>query len=158
MRTVRGFEFPVDVVQHRLGAQDGGGVVGVLQFRVGEDVDGHVRFPATQVEESAESGGVRRRSRSGQTSDRKRKSNRRSLLRQVSTRVSSTVVRLFYARRTRTSFRRVGAQLSSYIGRFGKRSGYSGRFFFFGTAVPKGAERAFGSARIWSPLMMDGPS
>ena len=155
MRTVRGFEFPVDVVQHRLGAQDGGGVVGVLQFRVGEDVDGHVRFPATQVEKkSAESGGARRRSRSGQTSDRKRKSNRRSLLRQVSTRVSSSVVRLFYARRTRTSFRRVGAQLSSYIGRFGKRSGYSG----LGTAVPKGAERAFGSARIWSPLMMDGPS
>ena len=56
------------------------------------------------------------------------------------------------ARRTRTSFRRVGAQLSSYIGRLGKRSGYSGF-----CAFPRERERREW-ARIWSPLMMDGPS
>ena len=135
-----GFEFPVDVVQHRLGAQDGGGVVGVLQFRVGEDVDGHVRFPATQVEKSAESGGVRRRSPSGQTFDRKRKSNSRPLLRQVHT-------RRFFKRTTHPHFLQARRRPAVVVHRsFRKALGV------FGT-VYRGSERRGESVRVGTYLV-----
>ena len=141
MRTVRGFEFPVDVVQHRLGAQDGGGVVGVLQFRVGEDVDGHVRFPATRVEKSAESGGARRRSPSGQTFDRKRKSNSRPLLRQVH-------VRRFHKRTTHPHFLQARRRPAVVVHRsFRKALGV------FGTVFYRGSERRGESVRVGTYLV-----